>query len=68
MSLSLHVAGVPVQRGNKCAIPECDSPRYIDPSGHEHDCCGYTHAMELLRRQAIQSGTLGVLKVKGTTV
>ena len=37
VSLSLLVAGGPGQLGNKCAIPECDSPRYIDPSGHEHD-------------------------------
>ena len=68
MSLSLHVVGALGQLGNKCAIPACDSPRYIDPSGQERDCCGCTHAMELQRRQAIQSGMLGVLKVKEIAV
>ena len=52
------LAGGPGHSSHKCAIPECNSLRYIDPSGHEHDCCGFIHAMELQRRQAIQSGVL----------
>ena len=38
----------------KCAIPECTKPCFMDPSGTMHECCGYTHAMEHQRRQALQ--------------
>lgn len=34
-----------------CAIEECDKPRYKNPDGTVHECCGYTHAMELARRK-----------------
>ena len=37
----------------KCAIPECPKACYVDPSGTVHECCGYTHAMEHQRRQAL---------------
>ena len=40
---------------NTCALPECDNPRYVDPStGKVHECCGYTHAMEHQRRLNLQ--------------
>ena len=29
-------------------------PRHIDEKGTIHDCCGFTHAMELSRRKAIE--------------
>ena len=38
----------------KCAIQECTRPCFVDPSGKVHECCGFTHAMEHQRRQAIQ--------------
>ena len=34
-----------------CAIPECFKPRYVDDNGTVHECCGYSHAMELIRRK-----------------
>ena len=37
-----------------CAIDECGEPRYVDPNGKVHECCGYTHAMELIRRKIIE--------------
>ena len=37
----------------KCAIVECPNPRYVDPSGTVHECCGITHAMEHQRRLAL---------------
>ena len=37
-----------------CAIEGCDEPKFVDVNGQVHDCCGYTHAMELLRRKAMQ--------------
>ena len=40
--------------GSKCAIEECRKPKYVDANGTEHDCCGYTHAMELARRKIIK--------------
>ena len=42
----------------KCAIPECPKACYVDPSGTVHECCGYTHAMEHQRRQALLQRTL----------
>ena len=42
----------------KCAIPECPNACYMDPSGTVHECCGYTHAMEHQRRQALLQRTL----------
>ena len=38
---------------NKCAIQECNNACYVDDSGTVHECCGYTHAMEHQRRQAL---------------
>ena len=38
----------------KCAIQECQEPCFIDQTGTVHECCGFTHAMELQRRKAIQ--------------
>ena len=35
----------------KCAIPECPNPSYIDENGTVHKCCGRTHAKELQKRQ-----------------
>ena len=35
----------------KCAIPECPNPSYIDENGTVHKCCGRTHAKELEQRQ-----------------
>ena len=35
----------------KCAIPECPNPSYIDENGTVHKCCGRTHARELEQRQ-----------------
>ncbi len=37
----------------KCAIDECPNDCYVDESGTVHECCGYTHAMEHQRRQAL---------------
>lgn len=37
-----------------CAIEDCCKPRHIDEKGNIHDCCGFTHAMELSRRKAIE--------------
>lgn len=45
---------------SKCAIEECDKPRYIDDDGKIHECCGYTHAMEYQRRQAVMKRELYV--------
>ena len=41
-----------------CAIKDCDRPRYVDPSGKVHECCGYTHAMELTRRKILKGKTI----------
>lgn len=41
----------------KCAIPECSLACYIDPSGTVHECCGFSHAMELMRRKATELRT-----------
>ena len=42
----------------KCAIEECDRPRYVDDSGKMHNCCGYSHAMEYQRRQIVKKRKL----------
>ena len=42
---------VPVQT---CGIEECSRPRHVDANGTVHECCGYTHAMELIRRKNIE--------------
>ena len=39
-----------------CAIQECQNPCHVDENGVVHECCGYTHAMEHQRRQAMQQG------------
>ena len=38
-----------------CTIEDCYKPRHTDENGKVHECCGYTHAMELSRRRAIES-------------
>ena len=39
---------------NRCSLPGCSAPRYIDPStGSEHDFCGRTHAREATVRAAL---------------
>ena len=45
----------------KCAIEDCDKPRYVDDRGKVHECCGYTHAMEYQRRQAVKKRKLYAL-------
>ena len=40
----------------KCAIPECPNPCFVDAQGKAFECCGYTHAMELQRRKALEKG------------
>lgn len=44
-----------------CALSDCNNPRYVDDSGHIHECCGYTHAMEYQRRQIVQQSKSVVL-------
>lgn len=39
---------------NKCAIEECSLPRHVDAQGVIHECCGYTHAMENIRRKMVE--------------
>lgn len=39
---------------NKCAIKECRKASYVDPNGKVHECCGFSHAMELIRRKNIE--------------
>ena len=43
----------PSIQSTKCAIQECMETRFIDAAGKVHECCGYTHAMELMRRKVI---------------
>ena len=50
-----NVGGATAHVPNECAIDECHLPCYVDANGTVHDCCGYTHAMELIRRQVISS-------------
>lgn len=44
-----------------CAIPECNNPCFVDGQGKVHECCGYTHAMELQRRKALATGCCHVV-------
>ena len=37
-----------------CALEGCCNPRHVDAAGTVHECCGYTHAMELIRRKIMQ--------------
>lgn len=39
----------------KCAIEDCPNPCYVDVKGIIHECCGYTHAMEHIRRKLMES-------------
>lgn len=50
MSGATAYASIPL-----CAIDECDLPCYVDDNGKIHECCGYTHAMEHIRRQLVES-------------
>ena len=47
-------SGVPASAA-KCAIEDCLNPCYVDANGTIHECCGYTHAMEHIRRKLIES-------------
>ncbi len=40
---------------SSCAIQECNRPRHVDDDGTVHECCGYTHAMEMIRRKNVKS-------------
>ncbi len=52
----IHSAGVrPAKDPSLCAIEECFRRRHVDESGKIHECCGFTHAIELSRRQAMES-------------
>ena len=51
----MSVGGATARVPSECAIDECRLPCYVDANGTVHDCCGYTHAMELIRRQVISS-------------
>ena len=46
-----------------CAIEECSNPRYVDANGTEHECCGYTHAMELIRRKTLERKFICVMSI-----
>ena len=37
-----------------CAIEDCYNPRHVDENGKVHECCGSTHAMELMRRKSLE--------------
>ena len=39
---------------NKCAIEDCPRPCHVDANGTVHECCGYTHAMEHIRRKMVE--------------
>ena len=41
-----------------CALEECCNPRHVDTAGTVQECCGYTHAMELIRRKIIEGKIL----------
>ncbi len=40
---------------SSCAIQECNRQRHVDDDGTVHECCGYTHAMEMSRRKNVKS-------------
>ncbi len=52
-TLQASASPIPTQQ-NKCAIEECNEPRHVDPNGTVHECCGYTHAMEHIRRRILE--------------
>ena len=35
---------------NRCSLPGCSAPRFVDPTGYAHDFCGRTHAREASMR------------------
>ena len=43
-----------------CSLDGCQNRRYVDESGFAHECCSFSHAMELQRRNVIASGKLTV--------
>ncbi|CAI8018718.1 hypothetical protein GBAR_LOCUS11343 [Geodia barretti] len=51
---SMTVAQCSVPGQQKCAIPECPRPSYMEKNGKVHKCCGRTHARELEKRQSQQ--------------
>lgn len=53
---------------NKCAIPECPNPCFVDGQGKVFECCGYTHAMELQRRKALAAGYHHIMVYYHSTV
>ncbi len=44
-------------KGRVCAIPDCNRPVHVDDDdcGTIYECCGYRHAMELIRRGNVKS-------------
>ena len=50
---SMTVAQCSVPGQQKCAIPECPRPSYMEKNGKVHKCCGRTHARELEKRQCM---------------
>ena len=49
----MTVAQCSVPGQQKCAIPECPRPSYMEKNGKVHKCCGRTHARELEKRQCM---------------
>ena len=49
-SLAYYQPPVPLGSPQKCAIPECPRPCYMEEGGKIHECCGRTHAEEYRRR------------------
>ena len=41
-----------------CSLDGCQNRRYVDEGGIAHECCSFSHAMELQRRNVIASGKL----------
>ena len=61
LSIPQNVSPIPPSPSilsTECAILECKETRFIDATGKVHECCGYTHAMELMRRKVIRSKLL----------
>jgi len=58
INLAPHISGAPASNTVKdpslCAIEDCDRPRHKDESGQVHECCSFSHAIELSRRRALE--------------
>ena len=59
----LHATGSQASSSTVCALEECCNPRYVDAAGTVQECCGYTHAMELIRRKIIEGKILFLLLI-----